>query len=241
MTKQDRQGMKWLGLYCSDNKFRWIALGTIVLMLLLATVMIDLGVTLSSCRSVNDNDMPPPPSTMSPPNATPSPTFSCGNGIYRIFNDYEFCDLDRQAHPENVVMFTEALAECTGLGLQLVQIHTKEKNNAVATVCGNGCTWLGLTCSTGTQEACNNGNNFPSWVWGDGTPLTTTFNGMAASSDGTIEGVFSTRPENCAHWWNDTSHGGGLWAPDPCARRAWGVRCVRVRWSSKQVMQLMNA
>jgi len=100
--------------------------------------------------------------------------------------------------------------------LRLVEPETQAHANAVTAVCGNDCTWLGLTCG-GSDAACDTG--FSPWTWTtSGTSLSTTYNAMEMGGDNTIKG--GGHGEHCAHWWHS-----GVWGPQTCSSTYYGALC----------------
>ena len=116
---------------------------------------------------------------------------------------------------------SQALGACDAHGLQLLEVRSEAKLNAVKAVATVDYSWLGLTCRSAVT-ACDTDTGLWSWH-SDGANLSCTYNGFSLSADSTIEG--GAPSEYCAHWWTQYSMS-EYWAPHACSHQGfYGTAC----------------
>jgi hypothetical protein len=158
---------------------------------------------------------------------TAGPFELCGDtATEHSVNGYTFC------YFEGGVTKDDAAANCATLGLQLAQLHTATKANAVDTFAVYDYTWLGLSCPLATTADCNTGMS--GWMWDNGTPLAASENRFMMDGATLFGGGDN---EYCAHWWSSPSSpspsgyatgtpaGEGNWGPQTCSSTYYGSLC----------------
>ena len=98
---------------------------------------------------------------------------TCPSGFtHRKYTSFEWCYSPTRRTK------ADAAAECAHHGLQLLEVRSRAKRDAVYSVSYTSYTWIGLRCRGQNQAKCD--NDLSKWSWdSDGASLTCTGSGKA--------------------------------------------------------------